>query len=141
MTWLLTGLSISEVVLKSKLHVARPNFRPVDDAEVAGAVARRRIAEHWIVTRILRFDAELDALAPFHPPVLDQGHVEHVDPRSADIERARRGAKRVRGRTRERVLVEIVVQPVVNRPWRRRVADQVRALRAIPERSTRLGDL
>src|ERR1700736_5681546 len=80
-----------EVVLKSKLHVARPYLRPVDDAEVAGAVARRRIAEHRIVTRILRFDAELDALAPFYPPVLDQGRVEHVDPRSADIERARRG--------------------------------------------------
>src|SRR5262249_10600652 len=116
-------------------------LRPVDDAEVAGTVARRRIAEHRIVPCILRFDAELDALAPFRPPVLDQGRVEHVDPRPAHIERARRGAKRVRRGTRERVFIEVVVQAVVNRPWRRRVADQVRALRAIPERTAGLVDL
>src|SRR5438445_13624336 len=88
--------AISEVVLKSKLHVARPYFRPVDDAEVACTVARRRIAEHWIIARILRFDAELDALAALRPPVLDQGRVEYIDRRPAHIERARRGAKRVR---------------------------------------------
>src|SRR5438309_245102 len=133
--------AISEVVLESKLHVARPYLRPVDDAEVAGTVARRRIAEHWIVARILRFDAELDALAALRPPVLDEGRVEHVDSRPADVERARRGAKHVRPRTRERALVEIVVQPVVNLSWRRRVADQVRPLRAIPERAAKLGDL
>src|ERR1700737_4868415 len=110
-----------EVILKSKLHVARPHFRSIDDAEVAGAVTGRRITEHWMVARILRFHAELNALALLHPPALDQRRVEDVDSRPAHIERARRSAKRVRRRTRERVLVEIVVQAVVNRPWRRGV--------------------
>src|SRR5262245_55675842 len=100
-----------EVVLESKLHVAWPYLRPVDDAEVAGTVARRRIAEHRIVARILCFDAELDALASLQTPVLDQGGVEDVDPRPANVERARCAPKRIRRRTRERGLVEIVVQP------------------------------
>src|SRR5438093_3725603 len=94
-----------------------------------------------MVACILSFHAELDALALLHLPALDQRHVEHVDPRPANVERARRSTKRVRRRTRERGLVEIVVQPVVNIPRRRRVADQVRTLRAIPERSARLSDL
>src|SRR5436309_9533595 len=133
--------SSSEVIFESQLDVARPDFRAGDLAEAARAVARVRIAEDRVVERVGRLHPELDPLILPCLPALEKREVHGVQARPAVVEVARRRAESIRAGPRERSLVEVAVQPAGHRARRGRVADEVRALAAVPECSARLRHL
>src|SRR4249919_1686857 len=92
-----------EVVLEAELNAARADLGPADDAEVAGAIAVRRIAEDRVVASVRGFQPEFEAVAFLHAPTLQQRHIERVELRSANTQGTRRCAERVGGRTRKGV--------------------------------------
>src|SRR5713226_3778123 len=104
----------SEVVLEAELHVARADLRPIDYAEVARAVAGRRIAEHRVVAGVRSFEAKLNPLVLLCAPALQQRGIQRIYPWAANTERARRRPERVRIRAGERALVEVAAQTVID---------------------------
>src|SRR5688572_13229777 len=93
-----------------------------------------------MVEDVLSLDSHLDPLPGSNADVLDQNGVEHLNGRRAIAEGSRSGAGDIRRRLGEGSSVEVVVQPALDGAGGTRIADQVRALCAIPDQASGLGD-